>query len=151
MTLKKENSGKGRPKSVRKISFMPAVSGFKPYGENIKDTKGRSVFLFYEEYESLRLSDYEHLSQVESAAVMQVSRPTFTRIYQSARSKIAKAFIEGLRIVVEGGKVELDGNWFVCHHCQAVFSCEETEAVVCALCGSTDIGRYDGSLTPQSR
>ena len=150
MAQKKENTGKGRPKAIRKISFMPAVSGFKPYGEKARDSKGNCVFLFYEEYEALRLSDYEHLSQVESAAVMQVSRPTFTRIYQSARTKIAKAFVEGLRIVVEGGKVELDGNWFVCHRCKAVFSSEQAEASVCALCGSADISRYEGDLTAEN-
>ena len=144
---KKENLGKGRPKAVRKISFMPAVSGFRPYGDKVKASKENCVFLFYEEYEALRLSDYENLSQVESAAEMQVSRPTFTRIYQSARAKIAKAFVEGLRIAVEGGKVELDGNWFVCQRCKAVFSSEEQETTVCALCGSTDICRYEGDLT----
>ena len=147
---KKDNSAKGRPKTVRKISFMPAVSGFKPYGEKARDSKAHCVFLFYEEYEALRLSDYEHLSQVDSAAVMQVSRPTFTRIYQSARTKIAQAFVEGLRIVVEGGKVELDGNWFVCHRCGAVFSSEESETSRCALCNSQDIGRYEGDLTAEN-
>ena len=121
---------------------MPAVSGFRPYGDNVKNSKGNCVFLHYEEYEALRLNDYEKLNQVEAAAVMQVSRPTFTRIYASAREKIAKAFVEGLRIVVEGGKVELDGNWFVCAKCKAIFSCEHEEAKVCALCGSEEISRY---------
>ena len=121
---------------------MPAVSGFRPYGENVKHAKGNCVFLHYEEYESLRLSDYEKLSQAEAAKVMQVSRPTFTRIYGSAREKIAKAFVEGLRIVVEGGKVELDGNWFECSKCKAIFSSENEVPTCCALCGSKEISRY---------
>ena len=130
---------KGRPKSIRKISFIPAVSGFRPYGDNIGKTKRACVFLFYEEYEALRLNDYEKHSQCESAAIMQVSRPTFTRIYMSAREKIAKAFVEGLQIVVEGGKVELDGNWYTCRKCKAMFSVENGEPLVCALCGSEDV------------
>ena len=133
---------KGRPKNVRKISFMPAVSGFRPYGDNVDKSKKACVFLFYEEYEAVRLNDYEKHSQCESAQIMQVSRPTFTRIYMSAREKIAKAFVEGLRIVVEGGKVELDGDWYVCKKCKAVFSTENGEAKICALCGSQDVEAY---------
>ena len=140
---------KGRPKSIRKIASMPTVSGFKPYGDMIHDTKGKCVFLYYEEYEALRLNDYEKHTQCESAAIMQVSRPTFTRIYMSAREKIAKAFVEGLRIVVEGGKVELDGNWFVCNRCKAIFSNEQEEVNRCALCGSEEIEPYQ--LTDTNR
>ena len=134
---------KGRPKNIRKISFMPAVSGFRPYGDNVDRSKKACVFLLYEEYEALRLNDYEKHSQCESAAIMEISRPTFTRIYQSAREKIAKAFVEGLRIVVEGGKVELDGDWYVCRKCKAVFSNENGAAKRCALCGSEDIVPYE--------
>ena len=133
---------KGRPRNIRKISFMPAVSGFKPYGENITDTGKDCVFLLYEEYEALRLNDYEKHTQCESAVIMQVSRPTFTRIYMSAREKIAKAFVEGRRIVVEGGKVEMDGNWYECSQCGAIFSIEHNEPKRCALCNSSEIERY---------
>ena len=133
---------KGRPKTVRKISCMPTVSGFKPYGDNVNTSQKTCVFLFYEEYEALRLNDYDKHCQSESAQIMGVSRPTFTRIYMSAREKIAKAFVEGLRIIVEGGKVELDGEWFVCGHCKAIFSSADGQAESCALCGSKDISRY---------
>ena len=121
---------------------MPAVSGFKPYGGVADKQRKANVFLLYEEYEALRLSDYEKHSQCESAAIMQVSRPTFTRIYMSAREKIAKAFVEGLRIVIEGGKVELDGDWYVCRKCKAVFSNEHEVSKTCALCGSSEIEPY---------
>ena len=140
---------KGRPKTIRKITFMPAVSGFKPYGGVAEKQRKACVFLFYEEYEALRLSDYEKLSQCEAAVIMQVSRPTFTRIYGSAREKIAKAFVEGLRIVVEGGKVELDGDWYVCKKCKAVFSNEGGTEQVCALCGSEEIAPYQLSNTAE--
>ena len=133
---------KGRPKNIRKISFMPSISGFKPYGENVGNGNEKAVFLFYEEYEALRLSDYEKHCQSESAAIMQVSRPTFTRIYMSAREKIAKAFVEGLRIIIEGGKVELDGEWYVCKKCKAIFSADTNKSMVCALCGSDQVSPY---------
>lgn len=135
---------KGRPKSIRKISSIPSVSGFDPYGENVRSSEEEPVFLFYEEYEALRLNDYEKHNQCESAVFMGVSRPTFTRIYMSAREKIAKAFVEGRKIIVEGGKVEFDDKWYVCDNCGAIFS-EETEGVVpsvCTICSSTSIRHY---------
>lgn len=131
---------KGRPKNVRKISFMPAVSGFRPYGDSV--TGGDPVFLFYEEYEAVRLNDYEKHTQCAAAEIMGVSRPTFTRIYMHAREKIAQAFVEGRQIVVEGGKVELDGSWFECGQCHAVFSQVGERSDRCALCGSRDIHAY---------
>lgn len=133
---------KGRPKTVRRISFMPTVSGFKPYGENVNTTKKESIFLLYEEYEAIRLNDYEKHCHCQSAAIMGVSRPTFTRIYMSAREKIAKAFVEGRKIIVEGGKVKLDGEWYVCQNCKAIYSSEEGDSTHCALCGSTKVSRY---------
>lgn len=135
---------KGRPKSIRKISSIPAVSGFEPFGGVADSREKEAVFLLYEEYEALRLNDYEKNSQCESAIFMGVSRPTFTRIYISAREKIAKAFVEGRKIIVEGGKVEFDDKWFVCEDCGAVFSEERAGETpkVCALCGSASVCRY---------
>ena len=135
---------KGRPKQIRRISSLPAVSGFRPYGGMIRPTGKDCVFLLFEEYESLKLNDYLKLTQVQSAEAMGVSRPTFTRIYMSAREKVAKAFVEGLKIVVEGGKVEIDETWYVCADCHAVFSSGETAPQKCALCGSEDIAPCAG-------
>ena len=86
---------------------MPSVAGFVPYGDDIAKDKD-PVILHYEEYESLKLSDYDGHTQCESSEVMGISRPTFTRIYMSAREKIAKAFVEGRKIIVEGGKFDLN-------------------------------------------
>ena len=145
---------KGRPKRTRRISGMPAVSGFVPYGRGHHGMDGETIFLLYEEYEALKLLDYEKHTQEEAAGAMGVSRPTLTRIYMRVREKIATAFVEGRKMVVEGGKVELDGNWYECAHCGAIFSAPQTTdgaidgtsgaAVpqVCALCGSKLISRY---------
>lgn len=135
---------KGRPKNTRIISSIPTVSGFKPYGVNVNNHKSSSVFLNYEEYEAIRLNDYEKHTQCESAAIMGVSRPTFTRIYMCAREKTAKAFVEGSRIIIEGGKVKLNDKWRICKHCGAIFSPNvETDIYCCTLCGSDDVDAYD--------
>ena len=126
---------------------MPSVAGFIPYGHGHRKLEGESIFLLYEEYESFKLLDYEKHTQEEAAAVMGVSRPTLTRIYMSAREKIATAFVEGRRVAVEGGKVELDGHWYECRHCGAVFSAPASVGDgelphAWALCGSPDSARY---------
>lgn len=104
-----------RPKQCRKIGSPPLMKGFKPYGINISDSE--SVFMQYDEYETLRLLDYEGMLQEQAAEKMDVSRPTLTRIYENARKKIAKALIEGKSIQIEGGNVDFGRNWFRCRKC----------------------------------
>jgi len=135
---------RGRPKSERHISYKPAVSYFTPNGTPLNKRK-RKVFLLIEEYEAFRLCDYEGLCHLEAAELMGVSRPTLTRIYGRARKKIAKAFVEGLPIVIEGPKVELDGSWWVCNKCKAVFTLQPEKPRACALCRSHKIAPYPGA------
>lgn len=104
-----------RPKKSRKIVKPPPMVGYKPFG--IKDPGSEIVQLTYEEYESLRLVHYQMISQDEAAAWMEVSRPTFTRIYQQALKQIAKAFVEGKTIEIEGGNYQLSEAWFRCRKC----------------------------------
>ena len=58
-----------------------------------------------EEYEAIRLADYEN-SHEEAAQRMNISRPTFTRLYDKAR-KHSPAFIESKSIVIRGGIMKL--------------------------------------------
>lgn len=103
-----------------------------------------------EEYEAIRLSDYELLGQVESAQRMGVSRPTFTRIYESARRKVAQSFVSGSAIVFEGGKVYFDSDWYSCSVCGCRFNHPDKEIMVahCALCGSGAIEQFSDDVVP---
>jgi len=76
---------------------------------------------------------------------MEVSRPTFTRIYSSARQKMAKAIVEGLKITIEGGKVYFDSNWYHCNKCNCDFNNPEKNIEIskCPLCGSYKIDAHD--------
>lgn len=67
-----------------------------------------SVSLRFDEFEAIRLLDYEGMQQAEAAAIMNISRPTLTRIYTSARSAIAEALIEGKPIHITGGNVDFE-------------------------------------------
>ena len=104
-----------RPQKTRKISSPPRMKGFKPFGIPMSELE--SIDLKLEEYESIRLVNYDKLSQDEAAVKMNVSRPTFTRIYNSALEIIAHAFIEGKAIEIEGGNYKLDRDWYRCKKC----------------------------------
>ena len=104
-----------RPKQFRKIVSPPLMVGFKPFG--IPRTHLEELLLHYDEYEAVRLLDYEGLMQEQAAERMNVSRPTLTRIYESARKTIAKAFVEGKMIVIEGGNVDFGRQWYRCKKC----------------------------------
>jgi len=134
-----------RPLRLRKISNPPPVSGFKPYGNKKSGTIPDSIFLHYEEYESLRLCDYEMLNHHQASVIMDVSRPTLTRIYARARQKIAQALVQGSQIIIEGGKVYFDSEWFTCKSCGSYFNNPEKEAEIgkCPLCNSSDILNFD--------
>lgn len=104
-----------RPKQNRKIASPPLMLGYKPFG--IPRNELESVTLHYDEYEAIRLLDYEGLMQEQAAERMNVSRPTLTRIYENARKNIAKAFVEGKMIMIEGGSVDFEKEWFRCKRC----------------------------------
>jgi len=93
----------------------PVMEGYKPFGIPMRELE--SVDLLNEEYEALRLADYENLTQEEAALKMNISRPTFTRLYDKARKSIAKAFVEGKAIIIRGGTFITDDYWYRCDDC----------------------------------
>ncbi len=138
-----------RNKIARKILNPPPVKGFKPFGPLATKGVQATVYLHYEEYEALRLSDYDGLNHHQASEMMNVSRPTFTRVYASALKKIAKAFVEGRQITIEGGKVYFDSEWYFCHVCGCYFNNPEKEEEItqCALCGHPGVVKY-GLIEP---
>lgn len=138
-----------RPKRIRRMTNPPHFKGFRPIG---LPEEVQPVLLNYEEYESIRLSDFEFHGQLEAAQLMGVSRPTFARIYESARRKIAQALVLGKAIVFEGGKVYFDSEWYLCNSCGCYFNhpAKEEEIKNCALCGSEDIEQYNDNSEPKT-
>jgi predicted DNA-binding protein (UPF0251 family) len=132
-----------RPQRIRKINNPPHFKGFTPIGL----TEEHPVVLNIEEYEAIRLCDYELSGQAEAAIAMDVSRPTFSRIYESARRKVAQAFVLGKPIVFEGGKVYFNSDWYACNACGCWFNhpSKAEEVNCCALCSSGDIEPYSGT------
>jgi predicted DNA-binding protein (UPF0251 family) len=120
-----------RPKHKRFLTHPPAMEGFKPFGVPMRDLE--PVVLLFEEYDSMRLCDYEGLTQEQAAAQMGISRPTFTRIYEKARRSIARAFVEGKAIFIEGGDFKTDFFWYRCNECMKV-NISKTRKHSCNYC-----------------
>lgn len=126
-----------RKKRSRRIQVPPVIKGMSVFG--VRGRKSNEVLLRLEEYESIRLLDYQNLTQEEAAVHMDVSRPTLTRIYEEARNKVATAFVEGRDILFKGGDVYFDKNWFKCNACKASFSHFSKEEAACPVCNSDNI------------
>ncbi len=125
-----------RPKKKRTIANPPVVEGFKPFGVPITDLK--PIILLYEEYESIRLVDYEDLSQDQASEQMDVSRPTSTRIHDKAIKSIAQTFMKGKAIFTEGGNCHSDKYWYRCGDCLRL-NISDIETENCTCCGSENL------------
>lgn len=64
---------------------------FKPAG--IPKSELESVNIMLDEFEAMRLCDYEGLSQIEAAQEMQISRATIQRLLLSARKKVVDVIL----------------------------------------------------------
>ncbi len=104
-----------RPKKSRKVLTPPKMKGYKPFGLPLCEIE--MVKLKFEEYESIKMVDYDGLSQDQGAEQMNISRPTFTRIYNKALKTIAKAFVEGKAIEIDGGNFFFEQDWYRCKRC----------------------------------
>lgn len=97
-----------RPFCRRRIGWMPGKFRFLP--EGVEPQTADFLVLTLDELEALRLADLLGLYQEEAAEKMGISRPTFARILESARKKVAEALVNGKALVIEGGPVEVYGD-----------------------------------------
>jgi len=93
-----------RPCKNRFVSGRPGSVVYKPAGISARTLEW--VNLGLDEFETIRLLDHQGLDQEKAAELMGISRPTVTRIYISARKKIAEALTEGKALNIEGGPIE---------------------------------------------
>ena len=122
-----------RTKKQRLIERAPSFNGFTPFG--VQNTSNNEVCLTFEEYESIKLCDYDLLKHEDAANLMNISRSTFSRIYESSRRKIAKAFVDVCTIRIDGGSTSLYVDWMKCPHCNVSFMKSDDNILSCPLCG----------------
>jgi predicted DNA-binding protein (UPF0251 family) len=97
-----------RPFCLRKVGFVPGVTYFKPAGVPLRELE--EIVVTLDELEAIRLADLQGLYQEQAAERMKISRPTFARVIESARKKVADALIHGKALRLEGGAVITKGE-----------------------------------------
>jgi len=95
-----------RPKKERCIRCQPNALYFKPRGIPLIHLE--EVNLSLDELEAIRLADYEGLYHEQAAEKMNISRPTFGRILNEARRKLAEVLVDGKALKIET-KIENGG------------------------------------------
>jgi predicted DNA-binding protein (UPF0251 family) len=95
-----------RPRHCRRVCFEPGITYFKPAGVPMIDLE--EINLTVDEFEAIRLKDVDGLEQEQSAQRMNISQPTFHRLYLEARKKIADVIVNGKALKIEGGTYEIN-------------------------------------------
>lgn len=95
-----------RPKRCRRVHGYPRCASFAPDEGESRDY----IILSLDEYETIRLLDYEGQTQSQCADAMGVSRTTVTDIYDKARHKLADCLVNGKKLVIAGGSYRIDGT-----------------------------------------
>ncbi|MFQ6371664.1 DUF134 domain-containing protein [Shewanella sp. YIC-542] len=88
----------GRPKIPRRICGRPADSCFKPNG--IPMTELPRVYLAPDEFEAMRLVDFQGMQQQQAAQEMGVSRQTLANLVKSARYKMSDCLMHGKALIM---------------------------------------------------
>ncbi|MGG5574515.1 DUF134 domain-containing protein [Vibrio diazotrophicus] len=87
-----------RPKIPRQICGSPAQSCFKPNGVPLANLE--RVFLQPDEFEAIRLVDFQGMQQQQAAVEMGVSRQTLANLVKSARKKVADSLLNGKALMM---------------------------------------------------
>ena len=103
-----------RPQRCRRVCEEPEFNSFSPDGI----PNNTCITLTVDEYEVIRLVDLEQLNHAQAAEKMNISRPTATEIYNTARIKIADCIVNGKRLVVSGGNYSLCSGGICGKHCR---------------------------------
>ena len=139
----------GRPHKERRVEQIPPVTHYKPAGVPLHDLE--EITITIEEMEAIRLADIEQLDQNAAAERMEVSRPTFHRIVNTAHQKIASALWQGHSLMIGGGNFRvsnhrLDLRHFTCQTCDHHWSLphgtgQRGHDLTCPVCQAATVRR----------
>lgn len=134
-----------RPQKKRSIRTPPIFSAFKPAG--VRRNGATALRLALDEFEAIRLADLQGLDHAESAALMEISRSTFSRLVERARHTVAQFLVEGRCLEISGGEVHFEGNIIRCRYCGYTSSVDfAAELTECPSCKSTDLIDFAGGF-----
>ena len=126
-----------RQKRSRLILNPPSIKGMSAFG--IQKRSSEKVSLYFEEYQAIKLLDYEGMTQEQAAVHMTVFRPTHNAYLRDSQTKSSQSTNRRERLVIRGGKFHFDDSWFRCPSCKANFNIYDKSGKKCPVCGSTEI------------
>lgn len=117
-----------RPRKRKRVCEAPkrklfgSLDGSKPHD--------KFIIMLVEEYETIRLIDYEGYTQAECAVQMAVARTTVQSLYENARKKLARTLIENRPIKIEGGVYRFCSEEDICDRpgCDFIKEREHTQS-----------------------
>lgn len=130
-----------RPRNQRRIAQCPKF--------NI-NSKKIPIRIKIEEIESIRLTDYNNINQIEAAKMMNVSQSTFNRILTSARKLIATSIIENKDLVIIGDDYITKDLKYLCKECNFQWSNPNQKYDKCPNCNSKNIITFKGYLNEEN-
>ncbi len=131
------------PYRKRRVDAPPRFNQFKPAGVPARTLT--TITLSVDEYEALRLADYLGLDHTAAGERMMISRPTFSRLIEKARLKVATSIIEGQALSIEGGHVDFVNQMYNCEDCGQISAVPAGyPASECPECGSERIMPFHG-------
>ncbi len=95
---------KGRQCKVRYIQKMPMIAQFSPRG---KVGRPDEIELRVDQFEAIKLADFQGFDQSEGAKAMGLSRPSFGRILRQGRRVLADALVNGKTLRIRIGNVQV--------------------------------------------
>ena len=139
-----------RPFKCRKVRCQPGVAYFKPCG--VPACRVEEVVLAVDEFEAVRLADFEGMYQEDAAKKMDVSRQTFGNILTSAHKKISDSLVNAKALKIEGGTVKIMERHFMCYDCKNEWAlpCGVARSTGCPKCKSNNFHRMPHIIEDQS-
>lgn len=99
-----------RPRKCRKVCCLPRSMEFIPADADGEEDSS-TVIMSVDEYETIRLIDYQGFSQEECGLYMKIARTTVQQMYNDARKKMASCLVDGRPLKIQGGNYRLcDGH-----------------------------------------
>lgn len=95
-----------RPNKPRRVCRLPICTHFFSQ-EKLPVPANQGLQLTIEEYETIRLLDYNGLTQQEAASQMDIGRTTIQALYTQARRKLSRFLVEGTPLTIGGGSFRL--------------------------------------------
>lgn len=93
-----------RPRKWRRVCCLPSNDSFAPVGKGADNEK---IVMTVDEYETIRLIDYQGYTQEQCSQFMGIARTTVQQMYNTARKKLSEVLVDGKCLVIAGGDYKL--------------------------------------------